>query len=133
MLFGYDIVLADELRDGVNAKLKRWRKAKGFKIIRTKTEYMVCNFSGHIKRAETTVRIEDHEIPQKDSFYYLGSINSKDGEIEEDVEHRIKAGQLKWRLASRVLCNRRMPTRFKGRFYRTMISPTMHGSQIVNC
>ena len=59
MLFVDDIVL----RDGVNAKLERWRKAKGFKIIRTKTEYMVCNFSGHIKRAETTVRIEDHEIP----------------------------------------------------------------------
>ena len=54
MLFGYDIVLADELRDGVNAKLKRWReplKSKGFKIRRTKAEYMECNFNGHIRRA----------------------------------------------------------------------------------
>ena len=53
---------------------------------------MVCNFSGHIERAETVVRIEDHEIPQIDSFRYLGSIISKDWEIDGDVEHRIKAG-----------------------------------------
>ena len=67
---------------------------------------MDCNFSGDIKGAETVVRIEDHEIPQSDSFYYLGSIICKDGEINEDVEHRIKARWLKWRLVSGVLCDR---------------------------
>ena len=55
-------------------------------------EYMDYNFSGHIEIAETTVRIEDGEIPQSDSFCYLGSIISKDREIGEDIEHRIKAG-----------------------------------------
>ena len=98
MLFAENIVLVDESRDGVNAKLERWQEAfesKGFKISHTKTEYMDCNFSGHIERAETTVIIEDHEIPQSDSFRYLGFINSKDGEIDEDVEHKIKAGWLK--------------------------------------
>ena len=69
--------------------------ARGFKISHTKTEYMDCNFSGHIKRVETIVRIEDHEIPQRDSFRYLGFIITKDGEIDEDVKHRIKAGWLK--------------------------------------
>ena len=53
---------------------------------------MNCNFSGHLERAETTVRIEDHEIAQRVSFCCLGSITSKGGEIDEDVEHRIKAG-----------------------------------------
>jgi hypothetical protein len=83
---------------------------------------MDCNFIGHIERAETIVRIEDHEIPQNDSFHYLGSIISKDGEIDEDVEHKIKVGWLKWGLASGVLCDRQMPTRLKENFYRTMIS-----------
>ena len=67
MLFADDIVLVDELRDCVNAKLERWREAlesKGFKISRTKTEYMNCNFSGDIEIVETTMRIEDHEIPK---------------------------------------------------------------------
>ena len=53
---------------------------------------MDCNLSGHIQRAETIVRIEAQEIAQIDSFYYLGSIIKKDGEIDEDVELRIKAG-----------------------------------------
>ena len=98
ILFADDIVLVDESRAGVNAKLKRWREAlesKGFKISRTKAEYMDCNFVGHMERAETIMRIEDQEIPQSDSFRYFGSIISNDGEIDEDVEHRIKAGWLK--------------------------------------
>ena len=41
---------------------------------------------------------------------------SKDAEIDEDVEHRIKAGWLKWRLASGVLCDRRIPIRLKEKF-----------------
>ena len=67
------------------------------------------------------MRIEDHERPQCDSFGYLGSIISKDGEIDGDVEHRIKTGWLKWRLALGVLCDRRMPIRLKGKLYRTTI------------
>ena len=69
---------------------------------------MYGNFSEHIQIAETTMRIEAQEIPQTNYFHYHGSIISKDGEIEEDVEHRIKAGWLKWRLALRLLCDQRM-------------------------
>ena len=52
MLFVDDIVLVDESRDGVNAKLERWweaLKSKGFKLSRPKLEYTDCNFSGHIE------------------------------------------------------------------------------------
>ena len=106
LLFANDIMLLDESRDSMNAKLKRWReslKSKGFKASRTKMEYMVCNFSRHIESAKTIVRIEDHKIPQSDSFQYLDSIISKDVEIDEDVEHRIKVRWSKWRLASKML------------------------------
>ena len=40
MLFGDDIVLINETKSGVNAKLEVWRdalKSKGFKICRTTT------------------------------------------------------------------------------------------------
>jgi hypothetical protein len=33
----------------------------------------------------------------------------KDGDIDEDVSHRIKAGWLKWRQASGVLCDPTKP------------------------
>ena len=107
MLFADEIVLVDELRDGVNAKLERWYETlepKGFKINHTKTQYMDCNFSRQLQKAETTVRTKTQEIPQRDSFYYIGLIISKDGEIDENVKHRIKVGWLKWRLASGLLC-----------------------------
>ena len=88
VLFVDNIVLVDESRDVVNAKLERWWEAlesKGFKISLARTEYMDCTFSGHIERVETNMRLEDHEIPQSDSFHYLSSIISKDGEINEDA------------------------------------------------
>ena len=43
MLFADDVVLIDKTREGVNAKLELWRgvlESKGFRISRTKTEYM---------------------------------------------------------------------------------------------
>jgi len=47
MLFADDVVLVDESQTGVNRKLELWRhilESKGFRISRTKTEYMRCNF-----------------------------------------------------------------------------------------
>ena len=40
------------------------------------------------------MRIEAREKLQRDSFCYLDSIISKDGEIEKDVEHKIKRGMV---------------------------------------
>ena len=49
----------------------------------------------------------------------------RDGDIDEDVSHRIKAGWMKWRQASGVLCDKRVPQKLKGKFYRTAIRPAM--------
>jgi len=48
MLFTDDIVLADETRAGVNVKLELWRqtlKSRGFRLIRSKMEYIERKFS----------------------------------------------------------------------------------------
>ncbi|XP_019230933.1 PREDICTED: uncharacterized protein LOC109211809 [Nicotiana attenuata] len=45
MLFANDIVLIDETRGGVNERLEVWKQtleSKGFKLNRTKTEYLEC-------------------------------------------------------------------------------------------
>ena len=47
MLFADDVVLVDERRTGVNQKLELWREtleSKGFRLSRTKTEYIRCDF-----------------------------------------------------------------------------------------
>ena len=49
MLFENDIVLIEETRDGVSVQLEVWRQtleSKGFKLSKTKTEYLECKFSG---------------------------------------------------------------------------------------
>ena len=63
--------------------------------------------------------------PIRTLFRYLGSMLQKNGDIDEDVRHRISAGWLKWRQASGILCDRRVPQKLKGKFYRTAIRPAM--------
>ena len=59
-------------------------------------------FNNDLQGDVNPIKIEAQEILQKESLRYLGSIISKDW-IEDDVEHRTRFRQLKWRLASKVL------------------------------
>ena len=97
MLFTDDVVLVDESQTGVNQKLELWREtleSKGFRLSRTKTEYMRCDF-GTTTREEEDISLEGQVVPRKDTFRYLGSMLQRDGDIDEDVSHRIKAGWMK--------------------------------------
>jgi hypothetical protein len=85
---------------------------------------MKCDFSATIQE-EGDVRLDGQVIPKKDIFRYLGSMLQKNGDIDEDVSHRIKADWLKWRQASGVLCDPRVTLKLKDKFYRTAIRPTM--------
>jgi hypothetical protein len=93
MLFADDVVLVDDSRAEVNRKLELWRhtlELKGFKLSRTKTEYMRCDFSA--TRHEGDVSLDGQVVAKNDTFQYLGSMLQKDGDIDEDVRHRISAG-----------------------------------------
>ncbi|XP_070002487.1 uncharacterized protein [Nicotiana sylvestris] len=112
MLFANDIVLIDESRACVNERLEVWRHAlesKGFKLSRIKMEYLECKFSTEPWEVGVDVRLESRVIPSRGSFKYLGSIIQGGWEIDEDVIHRIGVEWMKWRLASRVLCDKRVP------------------------
>jgi len=84
MLFTDDIVLIDETRKGVNTKLECWRdtlEAKGFKLSRSKTEYLYCRFSADEGGVTSEVAIEGESIPKVERFRYLGSIIQVNREI----------------------------------------------------
>ncbi|WP_375667144.1 RNA-directed DNA polymerase, partial [Bartonella sp. AC326YNZD] len=71
MLFADDIVLVDETKEGVNGKLELWRDAlesRGFRISRTKTEYMECNFS-KIQHTQTQVVTIDGQQLAKSAHF----------------------------------------------------------------
>ncbi|KAJ3706103.1 hypothetical protein LUZ61_009808 [Rhynchospora tenuis] len=127
MLFADDVVLIDESMIGVDRKLELWRQtleSKGFRFSRTKTEYMRCEFS-RAGPEDGDVPLDKQVVAMKDIFRYLGSMLQSDGNIDEDVSHRIRAGWVKWRQASGVLCDKKVPQKLKGKFYRTAIRPAM--------
>jgi len=127
MLFADDIVLIDETRQGVNDKLERWRhtlEARGFRVSRSKTEYLYCCFSGRVD-AGGEVTLDGRVIPKVDKFKYLGSIIQQNGDIDEDINQRIKVGWQKWKFTSGVLCDKRVPLGLKGKVYRMVVRSTV--------
>src|SRR5688572_17107910 len=76
MLFVDDVVLVDESREGVNRKLELCRQSlqsKCFRISRTKTEYMRCDFGTTINE-DGDVSLGVQVVPKKGTFRYLGSM-----------------------------------------------------------
>jgi hypothetical protein len=132
MLFVDDVVLVDESRTGVDQKLKLWRRileVKCFRLSRSKIEYIKCDFSATTQE-EGDVRLDGQLVPKKDNFHYLGSMLQKDGDIDEDLSHRIKADWLNWRQVSDVLCDPRVPLKLKDKIYRIVIrSAMLYGAQ----
>jgi hypothetical protein len=76
---------------------------------------MKCDFSA-MGYEDGDVSLDEQVVPKKDTFRYLGSMLQKEGDIDDDVSHRIKAGWLKWRQAAGVLYDPRVPHKLKGKF-----------------
>jgi hypothetical protein len=65
-------------------------------------------------------------VSRKDTFQYLGSMLSRDENIDEDVSYRIKTCWLKWRQAFNVLCDKGGGYhKLKGKFHRMAIRLAM--------
>ncbi|GKE58927.1 hypothetical protein Tco_1498112, partial [Tanacetum coccineum] len=89
--------------------------------------YLRCNFNWNEndRNEEEEICIGEHILELKESFRYLRSVIHKSGRIEDDVTHRIQVGCLKWRAATGILCDKKVPLKLKGKFYRVAIRPTM--------
>ncbi|XP_076917052.1 uncharacterized protein LOC143576971 [Bidens hawaiensis] len=128
MLFVYDIVLIAESKQDLNMSLQEWRAAlesKGLKISQSKTEYLDCDFCGVNDDEDVQITIESQEVAQSTKFKYLGSFVQSDGGTDSDVAHRVQAGWCKWRATTGVLCDKRFPTKLKGKFYTVAIRTVM--------
>ncbi|XP_057540781.1 uncharacterized protein LOC130818636 [Amaranthus tricolor] len=128
MLFADDIVLVAETKEEVKNELEEWREvleSKGLRISLTKAEYLRCDFSGIPPNGEPEVSTGEEVVTSTAKYRYLGLIFQSSVEIVGDVTHQIQAGWLKWRVAIEVLCDRKFPSRLKGKFYRMAIRPAL--------
>ncbi|KAI0494972.1 hypothetical protein KFK09_025118 [Dendrobium nobile] len=50
---------------------------------------------------------------------------TREGVEDEDIISRIQVGWLKWRNASGLLCDRNVPLKLKGKFYKMVVRPAM--------
>jgi hypothetical protein len=85
---------------------------------------MRCQF-GEENSDDRDVSLDGQVVPMNDTFRYLRTMLQSDGEIDEDVSHRIRVEWVKWRRASGILCDKKFPTKLKDKFYRTAIRPAM--------
>ena len=69
-------------------------------------------------------------IPKVAKFKYLGSIIQQNGDLDEDISQRIRVGWQKWKAASGVLCDKRVPLGLKDKVYRVVVRPVvLYGSE----
>ncbi|GKC44994.1 hypothetical protein Tco_1062716 [Tanacetum coccineum] len=89
--------------------------------------YLRCNFNWNQNdwNEEEEICIGEHILELKESFRYLRSVIHKSRRIEDDVTHRIQVGWLKWRAATGILCDKKVPLKLKGKFYRVAIRSNM--------
>ncbi len=86
-MFADNIVLIDDMQERVNRKLEFWRstlESMGFKLSRTKTEYLHYKFSEGQTGDREWVSLDGVVLPQSDHYKYLDSIFKVDGGCEED-------------------------------------------------
>ena len=74
---------------------------------------------------DEVVKVEDIKVPRVKEFKYLGSAVQESGSCEREVKKRVQTGWNGWRKVSRVICNRRLPTRVKGKVYSLVMRPAM--------
>ena len=83
----------NEMREVVNKKFDRssdTSEAKVFKLSISKTEYLTCKCSKRGGGIEDEVTIKGVAIPRVEHFCYMASIIREGGDIDEDINHRIK-------------------------------------------
>jgi len=81
MLFADDIVLIDETKGGLSETLHRWKHSlglRGFRLSRSKTEYLRCGFSG-MGGDSGEVIMGGVVLPRVEKFKYLGSMVEEGG------------------------------------------------------
>ena len=125
MMFVDDLVPCAMTRDEVEEDLETRRivfERHGLKISRTKTEYLPSPTID----TDTTVRyLMLNLLPRVTSFKFIGSLFMSEGVSLADINNRTRIWWIKWKEASGVMCDRKMPVELRDKVFKTNIRPAM--------
>lgn len=125
-MYADDVVLQSESKEGIECRLNEWRLAlesREMKVSLTNTEYKMCTELEQDRRER--IRLAGEGLTRVDAFEYPGSTKSADGSEDREISGRIQAG---WRSCGdvfRVLCDRKMPVKLKGKAYKEVVRPAI--------
>lgn len=132
ILFPDDVALVTDNVQLMQDTLNKWQEAleeNGLRISRSKTEYMFCPFSDPLAPSPDLM-LDSIVVTKCKSFKYLGSIITTDGNCDEDLNHRISVGWLRWQQNSAVFCDPKIPPKLKGRLHTTTVRSSLtYGSK----
>ena len=71
------------------------------------------------------IHLHGETVKIVNTFTYLGSTLMQDGELGEELTHRVQSGWKILERVSEVLCDRTMNVKTEEKVYRTVIGPTL--------
>ncbi|KAK6742270.1 hypothetical protein RB195_009871 [Necator americanus] len=122
LLFADDVMLAAESRDDLQKRVQSRKdqlQQYGLRLNTSKTEYMECG----PRIEDGSIRVDGTELNKVNCFKYLGSKVTSTGDIDQEGRARVNAAWMKWKIATGVLCDKKVPVRLKSKIYRTVVRP----------
>ena len=101
LLFADDIVICEETREEVEARLKSWRYAlekRGMKVNRSKNECLCINGGNDYE----TMKMEDTKVPRVKEVKYLESTVQESGSCEREVKKRGRMERMEKSISSNL-------------------------------
>ncbi|KAK6735072.1 hypothetical protein RB195_018332 [Necator americanus] len=114
LLFADDVMLAAESRDDLQKQAQSWKdqlQQYGLCLNTSKTEYMECG----PRIEDGSIRVDGTELNKVNCFKYLGSKVTSTGDIDQEGRARVNAAWMKWKMATGVLCDKKVPVRLKSK------------------
>jgi len=105
-------------------KRRQTLESKGFRLSKSKTEYLKCGFSG-VGEDDGENKMGGVAISRVHKFKYLGSIMEEKGDIDDSINYCIRVGWQNWQNAFGVLCDKKVPVGLKRKVYCMVVRLTL--------
>ena len=85
---------------------------------------MRFNGNGNLD-GNSDINLQGENLERVNTFNYLGTTLAENGDLDAEMTHRLQSGWKNWKRVSRILCDRRISLRVKGKVYKTVVRPAM--------